>query len=229
MTQADGAALAALQARVAALEAALAAQQQRTQALEDVEAIKRLQRIYGYYLDKALWSEAIALFTDDCEIEISGRGIYRGHRGADIMFRILLGNGREGLAHGRLLNHMQLQGVVHLDDDGRGAKGRWRAFIQAGEVGLRAIWSEGVYEMVYAKVGGQWLIRTLRWFATYYVPYDAGWKQPSLPLNLPSSEYPPDAPPSVKYEPYPAVFVPPFHYPKPVTGKRFNEGAGKAA
>jgi hypothetical protein len=214
--------VAALEARVAALEQALRASQRRILALEDVEAIKRLQRIYGYYLDKALWDQAIPLFTDDCEIEISGRGVYRGHAGADTMFRILLGEGRNGLAPGRLLNHMQLQGVVHLGEQGDTAQGRWRAFIQAATVGQRAIWAEGVYEMRYAKVGVQWRIQRLHWFATYYTPFDAGWKQPSLPLNAPSAEYPPDAPPTLQYGPYPEPFVPPFHYPNPVTGQAFG-------
>lgn len=211
-----------LEDRVARLEQALQASSARLQALEDVEAIKRLQRIYGYYLDKALWDQVIPLLTEDCEVEISGRGVYRGHRGADTMFRVLLGEGRNGLAPGRLLNHMQLQGVVHLGEGGNTAQGRWRAFIQAATVGQRAIWSEGVYEMRYAKVGGQWLISRLHWFATFYTPYEKGWKEPSLPLNLPSAEYPPDAPPTVAYAPYPEPFVPPFHYPNPVTGRRFE-------
>jgi hypothetical protein len=31
--------------------------------------------------------------------------------------------------------------------------------------------------------------------------------------------YPPDAPQSIAYSPYPALFTPPFHYKNPVTGK----------
>jgi hypothetical protein len=31
--------------------------------------------------------------------------------------------------------------------------------------------------------------------------------------------HPPSRPPSVDYEPYPAVFVPPFHYRHPITGE----------
>ena len=29
----------------------------------------------------------------------------------------------------------------------------------------------------------------------------------------------PDRPPTVAYDPYPGEFVPPFHYPNPVTGQ----------
>ena len=34
-----------------------------------------------------------------------------------------------------------------------------------------------------------------------------------------STEPPPDAPPSHRYETYPGTFVPPYHYPHPVTGE----------
>ena len=45
--------LQALLARVQALEA-------RVQTAEDIEAINKLTRAYGYYLDKALWAEMSA-------------------------------------------------------------------------------------------------------------------------------------------------------------------------
>ena len=48
----------ALAARAAALERDIA-------RLEDVNAIKKLQRIYGFYTDKQLWSEAADLFSAD--------------------------------------------------------------------------------------------------------------------------------------------------------------------
>ena len=47
-----------------ALEAELATLEQAVQRLEDVKAIKRLQRAYGYYLDKRLSGELTALFAD---------------------------------------------------------------------------------------------------------------------------------------------------------------------
>ncbi|HWN39496.1 MAG TPA: nuclear transport factor 2 family protein, partial [Gammaproteobacteria bacterium] len=43
--------------------------------LEDVNAIKKLQRIYGFYTDKQLWSAAADLFSADGSIEVGGRGV----------------------------------------------------------------------------------------------------------------------------------------------------------
>ncbi|MGH8260174.1 MAG: nuclear transport factor 2 family protein, partial [Steroidobacteraceae bacterium] len=62
--------------RLAALEAALSRSQSELEAvrgrlarLEDRDEVVNLQRIYGYYLDKALFAELIALFTDDVSLE----------------------------------------------------------------------------------------------------------------------------------------------------------------
>src|SRR4026207_414826 len=48
--------------------------------LEDVNAIKKLQRIYGFYTDKQLWSAAADLFSADGTIEGGGRGGQLGAR-----------------------------------------------------------------------------------------------------------------------------------------------------
>ena len=39
-------------------------------------------------------------------------------------------------------------------------------------------------------------------------------------FSLPYPQLPPDGPQSVPYDPYPAAFVPPFHYANPVTGRQ---------
>ncbi len=67
----EGASIDALAARAAVLERDIA-------RLEDVNAIKRLQRIYGFYTDKQLWSAAADLFSADGTIEVGGRGVYAG-------------------------------------------------------------------------------------------------------------------------------------------------------
>lgn len=209
---------------VAALLAELRTLRRRVQQLEDVEAIKKLQRIYGYYVDKAQWRKVVALFSADCEIEIAGRGVYTGTDGArKVFYEIgrMIGQpwGTDGLGEGQLHNHIQLQGVVNVARDGRSARGRWRALIQVGVLGKFAHWAEGPYEMEYVKQAGVWRIRVLRWFPTFYTPYEEGWGRKGLPMSGQSSEHPPDRPPTYRYQSYPGTFLPPYHFAHPVTGE----------
>ena len=64
-------------ARLAALEAELATLEHDVGLLEDTKAIKRLQRAYGYYVDKKLSREIGALFADapDTTAELGGSGV----------------------------------------------------------------------------------------------------------------------------------------------------------
>lgn len=190
----------------------------RLQRLEDIEAIKVLQRTYGYLLDKALWSDMADLFADDGEIEIGGRGVYVGHDRIHLFLRDVMGKGHDGLVHGQLMNHMQLQGIVSLEAGSDKANGRWRAWIQAGQLGERAELAEGVYECEYVKQDGVWKIARLTWFATYYSPWDKGIAKESLPLSAITDSFPPDRQPTHIYKAFPDNFVPPFHYSHPVTG-----------
>ena len=210
--------LEALQARVQALEA-------KVRTAEDIEAINKLTRMYGYYLDKALWDEMLPLFTEDCWVEISALGIYKGKKQAEVLFKELLGKGpamsdEKGLVYGRLYNHMIVQGIVHVDEDGEHASGRWRCFMQIAEFGVKAVWGEGPYEIRYRKEDGLWRISHLHFYRTYHTPFEEGWAKAKSPSGGVRTQLPPDLPPSVDYEPFPAVFIPPFHYANPVTGNR---------
>ncbi len=40
-----------------------------------------------------------------------------------------------------------------------------------------------------------------------------------MPNTKPEKNLPPDRPPTVVYQTYPAVGMVPYHYPNPVTGK----------
>jgi hypothetical protein len=191
----------------------------RVQNLEDLEAINRLTRAYGYYVDKAQWDQIADLFAEDSRVEIAGRGQYFGKSGADTLFRKVMGRGKIGLSDGALFNHMILQGVVTVAPDGKTAQGRWRAFIQVGQYQKIALWSEGTYENLYVKENGVWKFKDLHWFATFYTPYDAGWGKAALPNNGPNTEFPPDKPQSIQYDVFPGHYVPKYHYPNPVTGQ----------
>lgn len=210
--------------RIAALETRLARAEQRLGRMEDIEAVKRLQRAYGYYLDKGFWQAIADLFAPEGTIEIAARGVYRKDR-IYTFLRNLIGQQRDGLAPGQLMNHMQLQGIVTLSDDGQSAEGRWRAFVQVAVHGQMALWAEGPYECRYIKRDGVWMIAMLNWFPTYYTPFDEGWQRSGLPSSARDDSFPPDAPSTYDYRTFPEeVFVPPYHYRHPVTGAEISAG-----
>jgi hypothetical protein len=213
---------------VASLAARAAALEQELTVLEDVNAIKKLQRIYGFYTDKQLWSEAADLFAADGTIEVGGRGAYIGR---ERIREFLSLNGPETPQPKRLFDHMQLQPIVHVAPDGTTAQGRWHVFAQEAVHGEYANWGLGVLENEYVKEGGVWKISRHHFFTTMYTPYEAGWGETAIPNAGPSAELPPDRPPSVEYQAYPAAFVVPFHYDNPVTGAaaRAQPGAVVAA
>jgi hypothetical protein len=222
-------------ARLAALQTQLAALEHDVGLLEDTKAIKRLQRAYGYYVDKKLSREIGALFADapSTTAELGGSGVYVGRaRIAEFYDRIIGGDagrdarGRatqgavaEGLEPGQLFNHMILQGVVHVAPDGRTAKGRWRALIQIGQHGESAVWAEGPYENEYVKENGVWKFSKVHWYMTMSAPYSPGWHLAPQPMEPPLAEFPPDRPPTAVYASYPAVYQPPYHYANPVSGR----------
>lgn len=212
----------ALVARVERAKAELAAIRSRAGRVSDVDQIENLQRSYGYYVDKMLWEEVVDLFADNGTIERGASGVYVGK---DSIRRYLYGlsGGKQGPLEGVMFNHMQLQPIVTVADDGLSAKARWRAFVQGGVSGEGSggYWGEGPYENEYVKEDGTWKISKLRWYPTFIAPYEGGWlevEQADLRRDTIGRGAEPDRPQSDDYRPYPAAYVPPFHYPNPVTG-----------
>jgi len=202
-------------AQISALEA-------RADRVKDANDIKRLQRAHGFYLDKAEWDQMADLFAADASVEYANEGVYVGqNRIREYSKR--LGGGHNGLVEGQLDNHMILQPVVHVASDGNTAKGRWRALIQVGQYKKSASWGEGTYENEYVKEGGVWKIKKLHWYVSFVAPYEGGWAKMKPADALVGDfvkEFPPDQPPTENYKPYPAAFVPPYHYDNPVSGRR---------
>ena len=195
------------------LTATVQALEQRKTRVEDINAIKRLQRAYGYYLDEQLWDEMADLFAADGSIEIALDGVYQGKKRVR-EYLYALGKGKSGLAPGQLNEHLQLMPVVDIAADGRTAKGTWRAVILAGQLGKEAFWSEGPYENEYIKEDGVWKLHRLHWFQTLFVPYEGGW---STHADVNGGKFvgdrlKADAPPSITYKTWPGAFTPPFHF-----------------
>ncbi|MXO58723.1 nuclear transport factor 2 family protein [Altererythrobacter salegens] len=202
-----------LEATVADLAQRLEAVERRARAAEDHLAIANLQRMYGYYVDKSQWEHVADLFARDAVLEINGRGRFIGHERIREYMRHF-GPPKDGL----LMNHMQLQPVIHVDADGMHGYGRLRALMMVGQMGDHAMWGEAIYENAYVKEDGLWKISKLKAYQVFYTPYDKGWAKEVSPLLSEFGDFPPDEPID-PYPVYPEYFCPPYHYRNPVSGR----------
>lgn len=208
------------------LEAKVKNLEDKLQTLEDIEEIKKLQRIYGYYLDNCMWDEVVDLFSDNTEyVEINDRGVYYGKEGVRKIFKGVIG--RNGPRQPwELKIHMQLQGVVNVDPGGRTANGRWRIwglFAVAKDGVWKQFFQEGPYENEYVKEDGKWKFSKMHWYQTFTTPYEDGWlKTPTMSgTSWETAPIKPDKPPTA-HHPYPSTYIVPFHYKHPVTGKVYT-------
>jgi len=198
----------------------LSAYRERVDRLEDQAAIENLTATFGYYFDKGLWGEASALFARNGSFEYGQRGVYVG---PERIRRSMLLFGPEGLAPGYLNNHMMLQAVIVVADDGRTATGRWQGPVMLGEPGANGVWGVGIYENEYVKEGGTWKIASLHFYPAAWTDYDKGWMRSALPMEGQSALFPPDAPPTEVYRSLPGAYIPPFSFDHPVTGKSLKD------
>ncbi len=211
----------------------LAQLEHRLGIVEDVLAIRNLQHAYGYYLDKCLYDEVVDLFADDGQVIFIG-GVYKGRTGIARLytgrFRARFTDGTNGPAHGRLLEHPQLQDIVHISDDRQTAYARFRTLMQGGthhSIGaVRQWWEGGLYENTYVAEDGVWKIKVLYYRPFWHATFEQGWAY-TQPDYVPNSTavFPedPNGPDELLADPprlWPDTTTFPFHYRHPVTGKQ---------
>ena len=201
---------------MAALESIVGATEHDIERIDDQDAIENLIGAYGYYLDKLQWDQLADLFAEDGSIELGQRGVYVGKKRIRESLELF---GPQGPRYGWLNNHIQLQPIVDVADDGLSAKIRSRALIQLGQYGGQGNWGEGVYENEAVKENGVWKFKAVHFFNTFATDYDKGWAKSALDIPVVSDKLPPDQPPTVVYKQYPTAYTPPFHYKNPVTGR----------
>jgi hypothetical protein len=233
--------------RLTVLEDELEAMKLQIGRLEDTQAVRKLQHAYGYYLDKCLYEETVALFADDCEVHFMG-GIWKGKSGARRLyvdtFQAIFTDGKNGPLPGFLLDHLQLQDIVDVSPDRASAKARFRTLMQAGthvdsdapiavrdrERGLppRQWWEGGIYENHYVRENGIWKIKLLNYNPIWHADFDKGWAY-TKPEYVPAySETFPDNPNGPdELDPgflglWPNTKTVPFHYDHPVSGKPWS-------
>ena len=199
-----------------ALAAQLGTLERRAERLTAETDVLNLQNAYGYYVDRKLWDDVAELFADGGTMEIGQSGVYVGQ--ASIR-RGLEQFGPAGLREGEINDYVFMQPIVTVAADGESAKARGVYLGMTGRVGAGAEWREGLYENEYRRDGGVWKIETLHVYPRLVTDYDKGWAQDANPLDPPSTEFPPDRPPTSAYESYPKFVIPPFHFRHPVTGR----------
>ena len=216
---------------VEALEVRLMALEGEVRNLKDIEAIKRLQRAYGYYVEHMMGQEIIDCFSTGPDVYLEWlEGRYEGQEGLHRYF----GRARDNFSHEMMHQVIQMSGIVTVDPDGINARGRWYAHgavaVPAGN-GVGQMWMNSVYEMEYVKEDGVWKIKGIRWNLNYTAPPGQGWVKPE---RLATGE--PDrkafrVTPDIFFDrnpQYPSGYIPPFHFKHPVTGKETSEAKRNA-
>ena len=195
--------------------------------LEDVDAIKKLQCAYGYYLEHWMNDEIIDCFAMD-NPEVSAtlvEGTYKGPEGIRRYF------GRQ-MAPDFLHLVMQLSPVITVAKDGKSAYGRWYGYGTVffhDALPRNPMMMAVIYEMDYVKDKGVWKILKFRLCMDYAFynrdvpPVTPEKKDDKAQPQRPSGTgMTPD-----EWEPfntqYPSGYIYPFSFVHPVTGKPSTE------
>ncbi len=220
------------------LEAKMMVMEKRLQTVEDINEIQILQRAYGYYLEHGMSQEVIDCFSDSPEVVFSVfEGTWLGKEGV----RRYFGRGIGAAPSPELIHQvMQLSPIVHVDQDGKHAKGRWYSWgclaLPSG-AGVNQLFMSGIYECEYIKEDGKWKIFKLAYSMEIDADPRIGWVKPERQTKIGAQpemgEAPagpkPDIPPHGMDSRYPYGYIFPFHYTHPVTGQETSEAKRNAA
>jgi hypothetical protein len=182
-TSDDGAApdLAALQTRIEALSAAVDRE-------EGVRAVKRLQWAYGHYSELGLWDDFADLFAADAVGHYTTGALNRDQ--IRDLFINQVGQGKLGLADGRIYPHISFSPVVNVEPDGQSIKARFRIVAMLGGYGTGATWFHGLYNNRYAKENGVWKFNEVTFQGEVVGRYDQSPKPTvSGPLDQPIAPF----------------------------------------
>lgn len=207
--------------------------------LDDIEAIKRLQKAYGYYVEHWMYEEIIDCFADGPGVYLNWiEGTWKGKEGVRRYFT----NGGKTTPTPTGFSHqlMPTSGLITVDPDGMTAKGRWYGFgaifnSEGGNV-EKAEFTSGIYEVNYVKEEGVWKIRSFDWIIPYVVRINSMCEGPEIRSRRIINQShetgvfvpDPDIPLDEQDLRYVSGYVFPFHYPHPVTGRKTSEDSRNA-
>lgn len=216
-----------------AMEARIRLLEDEVRTLKDIREIEILQRAYGYYLEHWMSEEVIDCFADSPEVTLSlYEGTWLGKEGVRRYFT------REAVDPEFLHQVMQVSPIIHVNPDGKTAKGRWYSWGAVAapmENGVRQFFMGGIYESEYIKEGGKWKILKLAYSLHIAADPGAGWVRPDRVAKFDRTARRRQAGPKPDIAPggmdslYPSGYIFPFHFRHPVTGKETSEAQRNAA
>jgi len=221
------------------LEAKLEVMEKEIQRLKDIEAIRKLENAYGYYLINFMNQELIDCFSDSPDTTLEWpEGTFFGMKGVRAFFGNINRDNNPEFMH----QMMQISGIIDVEPDGKTARGRWWGFgamamPRAGD-GVTQAFACGVYENEFIKEDGVWKIWKIKWVPLYSGTPAQGWVKPER-LAKPGQPregetrrpdwWQPDLPPKGIDYSYPSGYILPFHFKHPVTGKETTEAIQNAS
>jgi hypothetical protein len=220
-----------LEAKIGKLAKQVKAQEKELTVLKDIEAIKKLQKAYGYYVEHMMYQEIVDCFSDSPEVRLNWlEGQWLGKESVKKYFAFMQ---KTPLNFQHQV--MQLAGIVDIDPDGKTASGRWYAFgamFFPQPEGIKRSFVAGIYEMRYIKERGIWKILSIKWVSPYAVSPAGEWRLPE-DVNRPylAGQFrgpAPDIPIDREDPRYVTGYIFPFHYHHPVTGKPTSENEKNA-
>lgn len=187
-------------------------------AMLEENAVRNLQNVYGYYVDRRMWDDVADLFEPDGTLDIAGVGQWKG---AKSIRRGLEREGPAGLPAGELNEHVQFPVIVTMSPDGAEARARGIELAMTGRNDSKGYWAVSIFENRYRKRDGIWRIAQMQIFPRFRSDYAEGWGKSRLDPVGPDAAQAPDAPSA-----FPKDALPAFSWRHPVTGKpiRYPDG-----
>jgi hypothetical protein len=211
------------------LQAQINSLKNEVRTLRDIEAIQRVQKAYGYYLEHFMSQEIIDLFSDGPNVSLTlSAGTYAGKAGVKKFFSHITPT------HEFLHQVIQSADVINVDLSGNKAQGRWYCWGAVAlpvENAVRESFFSGIYSCDYIKEDGIWKLEKLRFDEFYSATPKEGWVSPErLSKHVPivNSSCIPDIARTIQTR-YPSGYIVPFHFTHPVTGKVTTENLKNAS
>ncbi|TPX14607.1 uncharacterized protein E0L32_005299 [Thyridium curvatum] len=146
---------------------------QRIERLNDEDEIRNLQHVYGYYVDRRMWTDVVDLFAPNSTVNIRGAGSYLDSSGVrQAMERM----GREGLSQGILNDHPIFGATVNVLPGGVEAIARGIEVGMTGDANSKtASWEFSVFRNTFVKQEGLWRFQELNVTPLIKADYFKGW------------------------------------------------------